>query len=437
MALTLRYAARSDVGVVRPGNEDSGFAGDWLLAVADGMGGHAAGELASSMAVATFAEVADTPMGQDEALSILGDAIDLTGERIATVISDEPQFQGMGTTFTGLAWLRDRLALVHVGDSRAYRYRDGELEQLTKDHTYVQTLVDSGQITPEEAATHPRRNLIMRAIDGIHGVEPDLSIRDLQSGDRFLICSDGLTGVVSDERIARVLSSGDPTGVVTRLVELALEGGAPDNVTVVVADVVEVADDDFRYEDLPVVVGAAGESRNRRRLPNVPWPVDEQPDPNAARNDGPSDFEDEAPEDSPVEHKRRWRRPLLLGIAAVVMIFAAIGAALLGWISSQWYVGSYQGNVAIYQGVPGSIGPVPLQRLSQETGIAVDDLPVSLQQRVESSILVESQEQAISTVAELDSEAQACGSAEPPAGCPDSAADEEASGDSAEGGAST
>ena len=140
------------------------------------MGGHAAGELASAMAVASFAEVADAKLSEADALSVLGDAVDLSSERISEIISSEPQFQGMGTTFTGLARLEDRLALVHVGDSRAYRFRDGELIQLTKDHTYVQTLVDSGQITKDEAATHPRRNLIMKAIDGIHIVEPDLSI---------------------------------------------------------------------------------------------------------------------------------------------------------------------------------------------------------------------------------------------------------------------
>ncbi len=416
MVLRLRYAARSDVGMVRPGNEDSGYAGSWLLAVADGMGGHAAGELASAMAVASFAEVADARLGEAEALSVLGDAVDLSSDRIADVISREPQFQGMGTTFTGLAWLEDRLALVHVGDSRAYRYRDGELTQLTKDHTYVQTLVDSGQITPEEAATHPRRNLIMRAIDGIHTVEPDLSIRDLQSGDRYLLCSDGLTGVVGADVIAREMATGEPTGVVTRLVDLALEGGAPDNVTVVVADVVDGPE--VRAEDaLPVVVGAAGESRNRRQLPNVPWPVDEQFDPNAAPEPSTDSDSRESP-DLADNQRPLWRRPWFLILGSAVLVMALIGAALLYWISTQWYVGESDGNVAVFQGVPGDLGPIPLQRLNLETGIAVEDLPTIDQQRVEQTILVESQDQAVSTVAELDAKAQQCRSENPPAGCP-------------------
>ena len=417
MALRLRYAARSDVGMVRPGNEDSGYAGSWLLAVADGMGGHAAGELASALAVASFAEVADAELGEEEALSVLGDAVDLSGERIADIIAEEPQFQGMGTTFTGLAWLQDRLALVHVGDSRAYLLRDGELVQLTRDHTYVQTLVDSGQITKEEAAVHPRRNLIMRAIDGVHAVEPDLSIRDLQVGDRYLLCSDGLTGVVPDDVIAAELASADPTGVVTRLVDLALEGGAPDNVTVVVAEVVSAPDDGASVtgDAMPVVVGAAGESRNRRRLPNVPWPIDEQPDP----SNGEADPAGGRPAPAAAEPQRpAWRRTAILVTAGALLILAAIGGALLAWITSQWYVGSYQGNVAIYQGVPGNIGPFNLQRLNLETGTAVASLPEIDQQRVEQSILVDSQEQAVNTVAQLDQKAQKCASDAPPEGCP-------------------
>lgn len=417
MTLELRYAARSDVGLVRTGNEDSGYAGAWLLAVADGMGGHAAGELASATAIASVAEVADAHLLEDEVLSVLGDAIDLASDRIANVISSQPEFQGMGTTFTGLALLEDRLGLVHVGDSRAYRLRGGELTQLTKDHTYVQTLVDSGQITAGEANSHPRRNLIMRAIDGIHDVEPDLSIRDLQAGDRYLICSDGLSGVVPDDVLAAELSTGDPTGTVTRLVELALEGGAPDNVTVVVADVVEVSADHQKRQELPVVVGAAGEPRNRAKLPNVPWPVDSQLDPDQSPStptERPRVVDDRAES----ERTSVWRSGVTLVVGAIVAAFAIIGVLLVVWVSRQWYVGDFNDRVTIYQGVPGSLGPIPLQRVNLETGIEVESLPVFDQQRVRQSIPVGSQEQAVSTVAELDSRAQACLGPNPPVGCP-------------------
>jgi protein phosphatase len=424
MALYLRYAARSDVGLVRKGNEDSGYAGARLLAVADGMGGHAAGELASAMAVASFAEVAGEELDGTNALAVLGDVIDQASERIEEVIGQRPEFKGMGTTFTGLAWLADRLALVHVGDSRAYLYREGRLIQLTRDHTYVQTLVDSGQITAEEAISHPRRNLIMRAIDGVNPVEPDLSIRDLQPGDRYLLCTDGLSGVVPDAVIEDELSRGEPTGVVTRLVDLALENGAPDNVTVVVADVVDVPDRVGGEAAMPVVVGSASERRNREQLPNVPWPVDEQFDPDRTTpgtyprgEDGllvDDDYvEWELPEPSP--WYKNW---IVLTAAAVALVLALVTAISLWWISNQWYVGVYDGRVAVYQGVPGSIGPMPLQRLNQETAIEVADLPVLDQQRVEQSIGVSSQQQAVGTVAELDARAQACRSDEPPPGCP-------------------
>ncbi|MHB1066775.1 MAG: PP2C family protein-serine/threonine phosphatase, partial [Candidatus Nanopelagicales bacterium] len=240
MTLRLRYAARSDVGLIREGNEDSGYAGPALLMVADGMGGHAAGELASAIAVATVADLDVHPPSAADVIASLGEAVEDVGEGIADVIADDPDLTGMGTTVTGVYWLGDQVAVVHVGDSRAYLLRDGDLQQITHDHTYVQTLVDAGRITEAEAMVHPRRSLIMRALDGLTPVEADLSMREARDGDRYMLCTDGLSGVVAHDEIARLLSEGEPTGCVTRLVDLALERGAPDNVTVVVADVVDV-----------------------------------------------------------------------------------------------------------------------------------------------------------------------------------------------------
>ncbi|MCH1462283.1 MAG: protein phosphatase 2C domain-containing protein, partial [Candidatus Nanopelagicales bacterium] len=219
---TLRFAARSDVGLVRAGNEDSGYAGPRLLMVADGMGGHAAGELASAVAIATVADLDVHPPSSSELLNSLTDAIDSTGETINAIINEEPDLTGMGTTVTGLYWLGSRVAIVHVGDSRAYLFRDHELVQLTHDHTYVQTLVDAGRITEEQATTHPKRSLLMRALDGMNPVEADLSVREARTGDRYLLCSDGLSGVVDSADIAGALTMSDPTGCVTRLVDLAL-----------------------------------------------------------------------------------------------------------------------------------------------------------------------------------------------------------------------
>ena len=151
MTLRLRYAARSDVGLVRSGNEDSGYAGPRLLVVADGMGGHAAGELASATAVATLAQLEVDPPAPGDVLAEMADSIDATGESIRRVIAQDPDLTGMGTTVTSIYWLGERIAVVHVGDSRAYLLRDGDLSQLTHDHTYVQTLIDAGSITEEGA----------------------------------------------------------------------------------------------------------------------------------------------------------------------------------------------------------------------------------------------------------------------------------------------
>ena len=235
MSLALRYAARSDVGLVREGNEDSGYAGPALLLVADGMGGHAAGELASAIAVALVADLDVHPPEPDDVLSALADAVADVGDGISDVIADDPDLTGMGTTVTGLYWLGSQMALVHIGDSRAYLLRDDELAQITHDHSYVQTLVDAGRITEEEAGVHPRRSLLMRALDGLNPVEADLALSEARVGDRYMLCTDGLSGVVSLSEMSSLMRDGDPTGAVTRLVDLALERGAPDNVTVVVA----------------------------------------------------------------------------------------------------------------------------------------------------------------------------------------------------------
>ena len=425
MSLALRYAARSDVGIVRQGNEDSGYAAPRLLIVADGMGGHAGGELASATAVATLAEMADEDLGQGEALTRLAGAVDSAGSTIGLVVADSPELAGMGTTVTALYWLSDgdgaRIAVVHVGDSRGYLLRDGELSQITHDHTYVQTLVDAGRITEEEAHTHPRRNLLMRALDGMQVAEPDLSVREARLGDRYLLCSDGLHGVVSHDEIARTLGSREPTVCVTELVDLALSRGAPDNVTVVVAHVIEGADADA----LPVVVGAAGEPRVRARLPRVHFPRDAQVDPNAP---DPPPVVDGGPPTSelplvdaaaPGPARQPWsrRRRMLawaLGIGAVALL-ALLAIVLVGsaWVRSQWYVGTSDGSVAVYQGV--STFP-SLSTLVTVTDIPVADLPPLEAGLVTNGISAQGREGADAIVAGLRD--RACVSLPRPVYCP-------------------
>ena len=237
MTIALRYAARSDVGLLREGNEDSAYASARLLAVADGMGGHAHGEVASSVAIAAMSSLDEDAPGGD----LLGDieaAVRNANRQLHEMVARDPSLKGMGTTLTAMLWNGPEMALVHVGDSRAYLLRNGELYQITHDHTLVQSLVDDGRIPPEE-----QRSIRLRARDGSGEVDPDLTLRVAQVNDRYLLCSDGLSTVVSAETLHHTLTTiDDPEGVVRQLIDLANRGGGPDNITCIVADVIEIDD---------------------------------------------------------------------------------------------------------------------------------------------------------------------------------------------------
>ena len=403
MPLVFRYAARSDVGLVRQGNEDSGYASDNLLIVADGMGGHVAGELASATVTAILAglPIADS----EDVLTQLADAVDEAQLEMRHIIAERPDFQGMGTTVTVVCWQGDRASIAHVGDSRAYMLRNGELLRLTKDHTYVQTLVDAGQITEEQAHTHRRRNLLIRAIDGVNTVEPDLSIREVHAGDRILLCSDGLSGVVSDAQIREILSRGDPTGAVTALVEAAIEGGAPDNVTCVVADVAHV--DTPPVGNRPVVVGAAAEPRTRSQLPSVDFPQDSQLEPSA-----------QVAEPAPVQVPAPRRRRRWVGAAIVGLLVLGLFGGAWWWVSSQYYVGSDNGNVTVFRGIPQNVGSLSLSSVVETTAIPTVQLPVYAQELVTATIAAESRTDADRIVAILDDQATTCRTKPKTEGCP-------------------
>lgn len=417
--LRLRYSARSDVGLVRQGNEDSGYAGGHMLVVADGMGGHAAGELASATVIAMFAELDREPPG-DQVLTAMADAVDEAHDELGRIIASSPDFAGMGTTVTAMSWEGDRVALAHVGDSRAYLLRDGELTQLTKDHTFVQTLVDSGRITYEEAAVHQKRNLLMKALDGVHQVEPDLSIREARAGDRFLLCSDGLCGVLSGDELRLLLSTQDTTGAATALLERALEEGAPDNVTCVVADL--VADDHPDDEvparpsapPMPVVVGAAAELRNRDRLPGIEFPDDSQPDP-----DRPTPEPTRATEPAPTVAPRR-RRPgrwVIVGLAGIAIVLAGL-IAVWAYIQNQYYVGSVDGNVGIYQGVTWGPGDHGFSSAIQTSPTRVDQLPIYAQEQVRATIPASGLSGARDVLSSLEDQAAQCADKPKTQGCP-------------------
>ncbi|MEU5550487.1 MULTISPECIES: PP2C family serine/threonine-protein phosphatase [unclassified Micromonospora] len=240
MTLKLRSAGASDRGLIRSGNQDALHAGTWLVAVADGMGGMAAGDLASAIAIEAVAPL-DVEIPEHALVAALQDGIQSATTRIRQAVAEDPQRQGMGTTLTALLFARTGscLALAHVGDSRAYLFRDGVLKQITRDDTFVQMLVDQGVITPDQAGSHPRRAVVTQALQGDE-VSPTYATMLPRHGDRWLLCSDGLSNVVRAETLAEVLPAHPDREVCARkLIDLALRAGGPDNITVVIADIVD------------------------------------------------------------------------------------------------------------------------------------------------------------------------------------------------------
>lgn len=361
MTLGLSFAVRSDVGLLRDGNEDAAYAGRRLLAVADGMGGHAAGEVASRLAIASVTPL-DDDIGPD-VLTALRGAVHRAQEDIRSRVAADRALEGMGTTLTALLWTGSGIGLAHVGDSRAYLFRDGVLEQITDDHTYVQELVDSEQITASEAMSHPQRSLLTRALDGRTTVEPDLFLREANVGDRFLLCSDGLCGVVRDATLATTLATEDVEEAADSLVELALRGGGPDNITVVVCDLIDEADPGRQ----PVVVGAAADVETPTRGGDTP----------AGRAATAVAGTQQAGTEQTGTERRRLRfarRPVWVLLALGVML---AGAALGGWVwtRTQYFVGLEGDRVAIFRGVAWSVAGRSLHSVSEQVAVDPARLP--------------------------------------------------------------
>jgi len=241
--LYFQCAARSAVGLVSNGNEDSALTGSQLIAVADGMGGHAGGEVASSVAINTLSEIAPTFINPDidseSASDLFLNSLHTIDGKIRAVASDEPQLAGMGTTLTSLFISGSEISLLHVGDSRAYRLRGNDLEQLSADHTVLQELLNNGVISESEAQVHPQRSMLTQALMGEGSLEPSLHIFEGKIKDRYLVCSDGLTGVLSDKEIKSLIKGKDAAAAVDALIDATYINGAPDNVTVILADLVE------------------------------------------------------------------------------------------------------------------------------------------------------------------------------------------------------
>ncbi len=415
MAVALRYAARSDIGLGRyTNNQDAGYAGPHLLAVCDGMGGHAAGDVASSVALGRLVELDGESHGGDP-LTLLAATLRAANAELHQRVNADPALAGMGTTTTALVLHDTKIALAHIGDSRCYLMRGGELTRLTHDHTFVQKLVDEGRITEDEADHHPQRSVITRVLTGDPDDEPDLSIREARSGDRYLVCSDGLTGVVRDRTLAEVLDGhDDPASVADALVDLALRGGGADNITCVVAFVVDPTVD--HTSTVPEVVGSAAVRGTVATVAEPSTPAAKAAElERATRELAPRDADrpdDQPPALAPPAGKRRWALRTLATLAVVALLLGGSYAAY-AWSQQQYYVGAAGGSVAIFRGLPQDIGPLRMSRVFERQDVALAQLPQYTAEQVRSSITVDGLPAARDKVAELRGEACSTSAATP------------------------
>jgi PPM family protein phosphatase len=388
--LRLAYSAISDVGRVRRDNQDSGYAGPWLLTVCDGVGGAARGDLASSTAVQQLRKLDAEP--GDDLLALVAGAIHRADDRIGELVEEDPELNGTSTTATVVLFDGERLGVGHLGDSRAYLFRGGELQRLTHDHTFVQSLIDEGRITEEQSRVHPHRNLILKALDGIRHEEPDLFEVPVEAGDRIFVCSDGACGTLDDARMADILGTGNADYAAVELVRASLEAGSSDNITCVVADVVDTEPD----PDLqPLLVGAAadlprkstggvsGRGLFRGHRSGDTGEIDPVPDTGSAGatelpgdlRGFPSDpIDPEAQRYAPrPPAKHTWLRRLLAVLVLLGIAWVALAAAW-SWSQQQFYVGVSDQKVTIFRGLNAEVPGIDISHPYEVTDVDVANL---------------------------------------------------------------
>lgn len=361
--------ARSDVGRVRTSNQDSGFAGQFFFVVADGMGGHAGGDVASGIAVRDLAGLDRRFSSTAEARSALVTQLKTINEKLSHVVDSNPELAGLGTTVSALVRVGDRFVVAHIGDSRVYRLSNGELIQVTADHTFVQQLIDAGRITEAEAKDHPRRSVLMRVLGDVDD-DPTIDTLDLPAipGERWLLCSDGLTGVLDDDALSGLLAGEtDPETVSARLIDRSLAGGGPDNITVIVIDVAG--------EEGEARADFVGSAASKRKFPTVPaGDTGASPRPKTrtvpvATSELPLPSTQPKPRlDDEREQPRlsvRARRRLRAGIIGVVVLGLLVATAALGynWTQTRFYLGASGSHVAVYQGIPVTLGGFALSQV--------------------------------------------------------------------------
>lgn len=450
MPIAMRYSTRSDVGLVRANNQDSAFAGDRLLLVADGMGGHAGGDVASALCVASIAPLNNQLFTPSNMLERLGDSIENARIDLVENARAHESLAGMGTTVTALLLAENSLAMAHMGDSRAYLLREGKLTQVTKDHTFVQHLIDSGKITEDEAEVHPQRSVVMRVLGDFElDLTPDLSIREARPGDRWMLCSDGLSGFVRFETMEQTLRDVADLELCSEyLIQLALRGGGSDNITCIVADIYDT--------EVPSPTTAPEQTQERSACPvaksvgsiaygdHLPQAIDsgesaavaagllrtahdqvqevisqaqarvEQgtSEPTATppktsaspvvadESVGPSDTETRDEDAQPPAKKSLGRR--LFNILLIVILLGGAGYGAYSWGSKQYFLGVYQGQVTIFNGFPQSVGPLHLSDAIEVSTVAVGDLQPFVANQVYSTIRVDSIDAARTQIAAFE-----------------------------------
>ncbi|MGO3148328.1 MAG: PP2C family protein-serine/threonine phosphatase [Leucobacter sp.] len=461
MAYGYASAIGSHVGMVRSNNQDSGYAGDHLFLVADGMGGHAGGDVASAIVTRDIAKLDEPPTGiPEQTTELLRTSLLSANRMLRNTVGDHPELAGLGTTFVGFITVGDQLALAHIGDSRLYLMRDGNMHQVTIDHTFVQRLVDSGRITEEEAKFHPRRSVLMRVLGDVESSpEIDTEVLDTQPGDLWLLCSDGLCGYVEDDDIERILRRRHSLqGAVDDLIDKSLAHGAPDNVTVVLVETTSEAE----AAAINAEAAAIAETKPQRDTLEIaghlfpaedphdaPGTLDDDGEPHVEPHRGAlnprfvgsaanapmlrdgevttgrtkllgrrrirrvpvveeSHFEakvDEYLAELLAETKRANRRRRAMWLIGVIAVLAAVGSALFfgyEWTQTRYFVGTDGETVVIFQGVNQNIGSFSLSSPAEDTGIPLDALDGLERRTIERTLGANSLQDAREIVARLE-----------------------------------
>lgn len=408
------YAA-TDVGKHRSSNQDSGYAGYQLFFVADGMGGHAGGDVASAIASQRIALTDAAHETLQEAVQAFESGILQANDMLSSTVAAHGELEGMGTTFSGMLLHEDQVVTAHIGDSRIYLVREGKVHQITKDHTFVQKLVDLGRITPEEALVHPRRNVLMRVLGDVEA-DPviDVAVHEARPGDRWMLCSDGLCGVVPDEVLEHLLTTElEADEMAELLIGEALEFGGPDNITVVITDLVP-AEVEVDYEPAARFVGSAAkevvieERRGTRilQLLNPKHLVEYLTPP-----EDPTEFARETEEllaKILSETKRKIKYRTFRIIASwVLLIGVLVGMLFAGYSYTQtrYYIAELDGKVTIFKGIKEELGPWKFSTPYLVSDLDVDDLPSFPRSQVERSISAENLDEVMRILEQLEESA--------------------------------